>query len=817
MSNENTPPWDINRPIQNPIDQANIFTQPQDIFSLATSITQANSNKDSNENINESKLTKNTQNQDTNSTNQIFLSNATNTENKEISSPKLKQDEKAISNMQPQQNIYPQSMQTQNIQNKNDTITQIKETQTPHNDSTEAIALALKYRPKTFAELVGQESVARTLCLALDSKKIANAYLFSGLRGSGKTSSARILARSLQCEHGITSSPCGNCPNCMAALKGSHLDIIELDGASNRKIDDIRDLIEQTHYKPTLGRFKVFIIDEVHMLTKEAFNSLLKTLEEPPSYVKFILATTDPLKVPPTILSRTQHFRFKKIPINALKNHLAHILQKENVLTDNESLDMIIRNGHGSVRDTLTLLDQAIVFCQGELTTQKLADMLGALDPKAFDVLFQALLSKNMQACIQFAHSLEGYEIEMILDELSLYIKNKMLEEIPQIPPVLGMRYANIINDSKAMLQLDCDSEFCLLLTILKMFEAQKIREVAHAIKQLESMQINTEITQLAKDYLTSSAQNNQDNATSLTQTQNSQTQSNIENTHSTQFKITESSLTTDNIQKEGKEEIQLTQDSITNTNANIEKQDEKDTIIEQNQEAKQDSINLDSKESIEANIKDENEAQNTESIQQEAQKMQDTQEVMQNNNDPLFKSLITKLYDRDYTIGNLFENKIIYEKLENTTIYLTFYLTQDELELLRQGYSGIMQIMREVYGDSIKMQVEKQNPQDIIMRKNINNIAMQANINTNKNHTESNINTHSKNEIKQDSIFTDSKDTDLKTDEYSNKTQNTDSMQTEAEKDPAMNFITQNSDIVKSMKNELGIKEVKILSLDIL
>ena len=474
MSNENTPPWDINRPIQNPIDQANIFTQPQDIFSLATSITQANSNKDSNENINESKLTKNTQNQDTNSTNQIFLSNATNTENKEISSPKLKQDEKAISNMQPQQNIYPQSMQTQNIQNKNDTITQIKETQTPHNDSTEAIALALKYRPKTFAELVGQESVARTLCLALDSKKIANAYLFSGLRGSGKTSSARILARSLQCEHGITSSPCGNCPNCMAALKGSHLDIIELDGASNRKIDDIRDLIEQTHYKPTLGRFKVFIIDEVHMLTKEAYNSLLKTLEEPPSYVKFILATTDPLKVPPTILSRTQHFRFKKIPINALKNHLAHILQKENVLTDNESLDMIIRNGHGSVRDTLTLLDQAIVFCQGELTTQKLADMLGALDPKAFDVLFQALLSKNMQACIQFAHSLEGYEIEMILDELSLYIKNKMLEEIPQIPPVLGMRYANIINDSKAMLQLDCDSEFCLLLTILKCLKHKK-------------------------------------------------------------------------------------------------------------------------------------------------------------------------------------------------------------------------------------------------------------------------------------------------------------------------------------------------------
>ena len=296
---------------------------------------------------------------------------------------------------------------------KNEILAQSNVAQT---ESTEAIALALKYRPKTFAELVGQESVARTLCLALDSKKIANAYLFSGLRGSGKTSSARILARSLQCERGITSSPCGTCANCIAALKGAHLDITELDGASNRKIDDMRDLIEQTKYKPTMGRFKIFIIDEVHMLTKEAFNSLLKTLEEPPNYVKFILATTDPLKVPATILSRTQHFRFKKIPTTALKNHLAHILQKENVSSDEASLDMLIRNGHGSLRDTLTLLDQAIVFCQNSLNTQKLADMLGALDPSAFDTLFQALLRKDMQECIKFAKSLEGYEIETILD-----------------------------------------------------------------------------------------------------------------------------------------------------------------------------------------------------------------------------------------------------------------------------------------------------------------------------------------------------------------------------------------------------------------
>lgn len=795
MSDENMPPWDINRPIQNPIDQKMVYTRQPDIFSMA-SFSQR-TNKDSN--IAKEKITEN----------KITTDLAQNT---------------------PANNMQAQS-QIQNIDNKNNPKAQTKETQALYDDSTNAIALALKYRPKTFAELVGQESVARTLCLALDSKKIANAYLFSGLRGSGKTSSARILARSLQCESGITSSPCGNCPNCIAALKGAHLDIIELDGASNRKIDDIRDLIEQTHYKPTMGRFKVFIIDEVHMLTKEAFNSLLKTLEEPPSYVKFILATTDPLKVPPTILSRTQHFRFKKIPINALKNHLAHILQKENVLTDNESLDMIIRNGHGSVRDTLTLLDQAIVFCQGKLTTQKLADMLGALDPKAFDVLFQALLSKNMQACIQFARSLEGYEIEMILDELSLYIKNKMLEEIPQIPPVLGMRYANIINDSKAMLQLDCDSEFCLLLTILKMLEAQKIREVAHAIKQLESMQINTEIAKLANDYIANPLQNSPHDSTKHIQMQNDD-----KKLDSIQFEL-EANNIQNNMQIDSVKESQLLQDSTTNTHANTlneniiqnnieSKISQKEYINKENLdslEVKQDSIIENSKNINATNneTKDENVAKtiNTESIQQTTQ---NTQVIMQNNNnDPLFQSLIAKLYDRDYTIGNLFENKILYEKLESATIYLTFYLTQDELELLRQGYSGIMQVMREVYGDSIKMQVEKKNPQDLIMYKNTtinqenaeNKANLQTSVNNNTNYIES-----KENEIKQDSINKDSNNITPKenNNEY-NKTQNTESMQTEISKDPAMNFISQNSDMVRSMKNELGIKEVKILSLDIL
>ncbi|WP_289748722.1 DNA polymerase III subunit gamma/tau [Helicobacter bilis] len=875
-TDENMPPWDINRVSPNPIDHKLVFTKPLDIFSMTSSETK----------------------------------------------PTIKQPAQTP------------------IKQDSDNTPKTKETPI---ESTEAIALALKYRPKTFAELVGQESVARTLCLALDSKKIANAYLFSGLRGSGKTSSARILARSLQCERGITSSPCGTCANCIAALKGAHLDITELDGASNRKIDDMRDLIEQTKYKPTMGRFKIFIIDEVHMLTKEAFNSLLKTLEEPPNYVKFILATTDPLKVPATILSRTQHFRFKKIPTTALKNHLAHILQKENVSSDEASLDMLIRNGHGSLRDTLTLLDQAIVFCQNSLNTQKLADMLGALDPSAFDTLFQALLRKDMQECIKFAKSLEGYEIEMILDELSLYIKNKMLEEIPQIPPVLGMRYANIINDSKAMLQLDCDSDFCLLLTILKMLEAQKIREVANALKQLESMQTpaqNAQITQLSNDYTATQnsmesknamqvdsinhVNSNSPNSTSLDSTQpieareskdsittnttqtevSNQTTQNLQttqiqqstqnltqdsnafiesktntqessnkdsiqdsnlslNTHnlvhsntlnnsnlsidsnsliesskahinqqtynnaiesniktlqnetihtiqenSTQAELIKDSITQDSINKDSMPQAQTSvnpnftiessnNDSTTHINtaqdSNIQTESKLDSNISQN------SNNLtESNNSIESNLTQQSQIDSI-NTQQEANK----QPFSLTKNDPLFTTLITKLYERDYNIGSLFENKIAFDKLTDNVLHLIFYTTEEETGTLRQAYSGIMQVMKEVYGDSIKMQVAKQSPQDLTkLMQSTTTRATQI--------------THNKPQTKQNlNETTDNNPTHTQQAESQNpntETNNNQAMST----DPAMQFIAQNSDMLKSMQNELGIKDMKVISLPV-
>jgi DNA polymerase-3 subunit gamma/tau len=258
------------------------------------------------------------------------------------------------------------------------------------------MVLALKYRPKQFSELVGQEAVIQTLKNALDNKKLANAYLFSGLRGSGKTSTARIFAKALQCEKGETSEPCEVCENCIMANENRHIDIIEMDAASNRKIEDIKDIIEQTRYKPTIGKYKIFIIDEAHMLTREAENALLKTLEEPPPYVKFILATTDPLKLPVTILSRTQHYRFTKIDNNLIKNHLETVLAKENVKYETKAIELIAKSGNGSLRDTLTLLNQAIAYSKGNIKTADVVEMLGIINPEIIDNIFQIIFNLSL-------------------------------------------------------------------------------------------------------------------------------------------------------------------------------------------------------------------------------------------------------------------------------------------------------------------------------------------------------------------------------------------------------------------------------------
>ena len=364
-----------------------------------------------------------------------------------------------------------------------------------------SLALARKYRPKSFDDLIGQESVAQTLAHALDTKRLSHAYLFSGLRGSGKTSTARIFAKALLCEKGESSRPCGECTHCVMAAENRHMDIIEMDAASNRGIEDIKELIEHTKYKPASARYKIFIIDEVHMLTTQAFNALLKTLEEPPSFVKFILATTDPLKLPATILSRTQHFRFKTIPQPLVQSHLEHILHLEGIGFEKEAIEIIARSGAGSLRDSLTLLDQAIVYANGFIDVRTVTEMLGIIDPAKLEALMRRILERDEAGVLDFLKEASDYEAEMILDELTLYLKTLLLERKGILSPLIIERFFRIVADAKSLLATGSDGQFVLSLTLFKMLEAQQLTEIDAMIKKLES-RIGGELASLASPSL---------------------------------------------------------------------------------------------------------------------------------------------------------------------------------------------------------------------------------------------------------------------------------------------------------------------------
>lgn len=348
--------------------------------------------------------------------------------------------------------------------------------------------LALKYRPKRFEDLIGQDTISTTLALALDTNRLSHAYLLSGLRGSGKTSTARIMAKALVCQNAPTSKPCEVCAGCTSANENRHLDIIEMDAASNRGIDDIKELIEHTKYKPTSAKFKVFIIDEVHMLTTQAFNALLKTLEEPPEFVKFILATTDPLKLPATILSRTQHFRFKRISDKNIIHHLSHILNIENIRYEEQALEILTRAGQGSLRDTLTLLDQAIIYSKGIITVATITDMLGMIDPLFMDNLFDTILAKGDIRDI--ITSLENYEVGQVLDEIAIYLKQKMLLNDVKFDIYVFDRFFKILADSKHLLSMNSDGGFVLILTLSKMVEAVSLHTIDEVINQVQNEQI---------------------------------------------------------------------------------------------------------------------------------------------------------------------------------------------------------------------------------------------------------------------------------------------------------------------------------------
>ncbi|TKX32176.1 DNA polymerase III subunit gamma/tau [Campylobacter estrildidarum] len=345
-------------------------------------------------------------------------------------------------------------------------------------------ALAVKYRPKTFDELIGQKTVSTSLKYALNNNRLAHAYLFSGLRGSGKTSSARIFSRALVCDQGPSDTPCGTCKQCIAALEGKHIDIIEMDAASNRGLEDIQALIEQTKYAPSMARFKIFIIDEVHMLTPQAANALLKTLEEPPSYVKFILATTDPLKLPATVLSRTQHFRFKQIPQSEIQNHLKEILIKENVHFEEEALKFLARSGNGSLRDTLTLLDQAIIFCQNDISVLKITDMLGFLDPNKIKEFYHAILTKDKEKVFEFLDELKEYEASSVIDEMLFYLKESFFAKSTEFSTLIYERFFRILARAKSIV---CDDDsFTLCVMAFMMMEASYLKEIDTQINEID-------------------------------------------------------------------------------------------------------------------------------------------------------------------------------------------------------------------------------------------------------------------------------------------------------------------------------------------
>jgi len=295
--------------------------------------------------------------------------------------------------------------------------------------------LARKWRPRSFAQLAGQEHVVQALTNALTQNRLHHAYLFTGTRGVGKTTIARIFAKSLNCESGITATPCGVCGACTEIDSGRFVDLIELDAASNTQVDNMRELLESALYAPTSGRFKVYIIDEVHMLSKSAFNAMLKTLEEPPSHVKFILATTDPQKIPVTVLSRCLQFNLKQLPPALINTHLQYVLEQERIPFEMGALNLVARAAQGSMRDALSLLDQAIAYSSGKVDEALVRTMLGAIDQGYLFDLLQTLRAGDGAGLLRIADdmALRSLAFEAALQDLaSLLHRIALAQTIPQ-------------------------------------------------------------------------------------------------------------------------------------------------------------------------------------------------------------------------------------------------------------------------------------------------------------------------------------------------------------------------------------------------
>lgn len=527
-------------------------------------------------------------------------------------------------------------------------------------------ALALRYRPRNFSELVGQEAVSTSLTHALDESRLTHAYLFSGLRGSGKTSSARIFSKALVCDHGPTSRPCEQCANCIAANEGRHIDIIEMDAASHRGIDDIKGLIEQTKYAPAIARFKIFIIDEVHMLSTPAFNALLKTLEEPPPYVKFILATTDPLKLPATVLSRTQHFRFRQISRPDVVAHLDFILNRENVPHEKEALEILARSGAGSLRDTLTLLDQAIIYAKGELTQSAVAQMLGLLDPQRIEEILALVMSGDKPAVSAAVAQLESYDAEMVIDEITANLKANFLAQSPKYSLLLYERFFRILSQARSMLSVSSDGGFVLGVMLFMMIEAINLKSIDEMIA-VDAREKFADSQACSADFSASRA---------------------ASNFASGRGEATKSAPTAQAGQ------ISTSADESNFMGANVAK------LASQNGTAQGRNLKVQALDSS-ANL--------SAQVPQEPGSQTHTAKIP----NPAYEAFLAKIYDRSFDLGECFKNCIEFLEFSDGCMSLASSAAGEDQKRLREGSKVILQILRSLFGESAKIKITpKQSPE---------------------------------------------------------------------------------------------------------
>src|ERR671914_1782184 len=384
------------------------------------------------------------------------------------------------------------------------------------------VSLYRKWRPRTFDAVAGQEPVVRTLSRAIETDRVTHAYLFSGPRGTGKTSTAKVLAMGLNCEKGPTPEPDGTCDSCRAIVGNSSMDVLEMDAASNRGIDEVRDLRDRVNLAPVQGRMKVYIIDEVHMLTTEAFNALLKMLEEPPEHVVFVLATTEKHKVLPTIISRCQGFDFKRPGVETLVRKLAEIAEAEGIEVEPEALTVVAREGRGSFRDAEGLLDQLSSFSEGPITAARVRELLGSVGPEALFEATAALHERRAADALRIVDRLsnEGRDLGQFVGELISHLRNLMLlpyapevalaevgteergsleEQARSVPTVEVVQLIEALGDTLGRIKRGRDPKLELELSFLKLTRGYTEPSVEDLVRRLETLELAVERGDVAR------------------------------------------------------------------------------------------------------------------------------------------------------------------------------------------------------------------------------------------------------------------------------------------------------------------------------